>query len=126
MPLTKLRGGSGHQTSRGAKGMREISSKDTTKRDNLANKISLRIKNLRQAGLKAHFKAIPKELRNRQQVKMQIRNQRNVLENKTLVNPNGFMRDHLTFAIFLNVMYSLQVTGSRLENHFELPIMWRK
>jgi hypothetical protein len=64
MPLPKLRGGSGHQISRRAKGVRKISSKDTVKRDNLANKISLRIKNSRQAGLKAHFKAILKELRN--------------------------------------------------------------
>ena len=64
MPLPKLRGGSDHQTSRRAKGVRKISSKDMAKRDNLANKISLRIKNSRQAGLKAHFKAILKELRN--------------------------------------------------------------
>jgi hypothetical protein len=64
IPLPKLRGGSGHQTSRRAKGVRKISSKDTAKRDNLANKIFLRIKNTRQAGLKAHFKIILKELRN--------------------------------------------------------------
>jgi hypothetical protein len=64
MPLSKLRGGFGHQTSRRVKGVRKISSKDKAKRDNLANKISMRIKNSRQAGLKAHFKAILKELRN--------------------------------------------------------------
>jgi hypothetical protein len=64
MPLPKLRGGSGHQTSRGAKGVRKINSKDMAKRDNMANKIFLGIKNSRQAGLKAHFKAILKELRN--------------------------------------------------------------
>jgi hypothetical protein len=64
MPLPKLRGGSGHQTSRRAKGVRKISSKVTAKRDNLTNKISLRVKNLRQAGLKAHLNAILKELRN--------------------------------------------------------------
>jgi hypothetical protein len=62
MPLPKLRGGSGHQTSRRAKEVRKISSKDMAKRDNLANKISLGIKNSRQAGLKAHFKSILKEL----------------------------------------------------------------
>jgi len=99
MPLLKIRRGSGHKIAKRAKGMREISSKDTAKRDNLANKISLRIKNSRQAGLKAHFKAIPKELRNREQVKMQIQNQRNILENKTLVNSNGSTRDHITLAI---------------------------
>jgi hypothetical protein len=64
MPFPKLRGGSSYQTSRRVKGVRKISSKDMAKRDNLANKISLRIKNSRQAGLKAHFKAILKELRN--------------------------------------------------------------
>jgi hypothetical protein len=64
MPLPKLRGGSGHQISRRAKGVRKISSKDTAKRNNLANQIFLRIKNLRQACLKAYFKAILKELRN--------------------------------------------------------------
>jgi hypothetical protein len=62
MPLPKLRGGSDHQTSRRAKGVRKISLKDMAKRNNLANKISLRVKNSRQASLKAHFKAILKEL----------------------------------------------------------------
>jgi hypothetical protein len=62
MPFPKLRGGSGYQTSRRAKGVRKISLKDMAKRDNLANKIFLRIKNSRQASLKAHFKAILKEL----------------------------------------------------------------
>ena len=95
-----------------------------TKRDNLANKISLRIKNLRQAGLKAHFKAIPKELRNREQVKMQIWNQRNILENKTLINLNGSTGDHLTFAIVPECDVILNFMGSKLENHFELSIMW--
>jgi hypothetical protein len=61
--MRKLRGGFGHQTSRRAKGVRKISSKDTAKKDNLANKISLRIKNSRKAGLKMHFKVILKELR---------------------------------------------------------------
>jgi hypothetical protein len=64
MPLPKLRGGSGHQTSRKAKRVRKISLKDTAKRDNLTNKIFPRVKNSRQAGLKAHFKTILKELRN--------------------------------------------------------------
>jgi hypothetical protein len=64
MPLLKLRGGSGHKIARRAKGVRKISSKDMAKRDNLANKISLRIKNSRQADLKAHFKAIMKKLQN--------------------------------------------------------------
>jgi hypothetical protein len=72
MPLPKLRGGFGHQTLRRAKGMRKISSKDKAKRDNLANKISLRIKNSRQDGLKSHFKAVLKELRNKEQIEMQI------------------------------------------------------
>jgi hypothetical protein len=63
MPLPKLRGGFSHQTSRRAKGVRKISSKDMAKKDNLANKISLKIKNSRQAGLKMHFKAILKKLR---------------------------------------------------------------
>jgi hypothetical protein len=64
MPLPKLRGGSDHQTSRRAKRVRKISSKNMAKRDNLANKISLGIQNLRQVSLKVHFKAILKELRN--------------------------------------------------------------
>jgi hypothetical protein len=72
MPLPKLRGGFDHQTSRRAERVRKISSKDTAKRNNLANKIFLRVKNSRQAGLKAHFKAILKELRNRKQVEMQV------------------------------------------------------
>jgi hypothetical protein len=72
MPLPKLRGGSDHQTSRRAKGVRKIGSKDMATRDNLAHKIFQVIKNSRQAGLKAHFKTILKELRNRKQIEMQI------------------------------------------------------
>ena len=70
-----------------------------TKRDNLANKISLRIKNSRQASLKAHLKTILKELRNWKQIEMQIWNQSNILQDKTLIDPNGPTRKHLTFAI---------------------------
>jgi hypothetical protein len=69
------------------------------KRDNLANKITLEIKKLRQASLKAHFEAILKELRNWKQIEMQIWNLSNVLQDKTLVDPNGTTRKHLTFAI---------------------------
>jgi hypothetical protein len=72
MPLSNLSGGSGHQTSRRAKEVIKINSKDTAKRNNLAQKVSLGIKNSRQASLKAHFKAILKELRNRKQIEMQI------------------------------------------------------
>jgi hypothetical protein len=54
MPLPKLRGGFGHQTLRRDNEVRKISSKDMAIRDNLANKISSRIKNSKQAGLKAH------------------------------------------------------------------------
>jgi hypothetical protein len=99
MPLPKLRGGSSHQTSRRTERVRKISSKDTTKRDNLANKISLRVKNSRQAGLKAHFKATLKKLRNRKQIEMQIRDQSNILQDKALIDPNGPTRKHLTFVV---------------------------
>jgi hypothetical protein len=99
MSLPNLRGGSGHQTSRRAKGVRKMSSKDMAKRDNLAHKVSLGIKNSRQAGLKVHFTAILKELRNRKQIEMQIQNQSNILQDKTLVDPNVPTRKHLTFAI---------------------------
>jgi hypothetical protein len=62
MPLLKLRGGSGHQTIRRAKGARKIGSKDTAKRHYTTNKISLRVKNSRQASLKACLKVVLKEL----------------------------------------------------------------
>jgi len=75
--------------------------------DNLIDKISSRIKNSRQASLKAYFKAITKELQNRKQIKMQVQNQSNILENKTLVDPNGSTRDHLTFAIIPNLLLAL-------------------
>jgi hypothetical protein len=64
MPLPKLRRGSSHKTARIAKGVRKISLKDMAKGDNLTNNIFLGIKNSRKAGLKAHFKAILKDLRN--------------------------------------------------------------
>jgi hypothetical protein len=99
MPLPKLRGGSSHQTLRRVKGVRKICLKDMAKRDNLTNRISLRIKNSRQAGLKVYIKAILKELRNRKQIEMQIQNQNNILQDKSLIDPNGPMRKHLTFAI---------------------------
>jgi hypothetical protein len=126
MPLPKLRRGSSHQTSRRAERVRKISSKDTAKMNNLANKISLRVKNSRQAGLKAYFKAILKKLPNRKQIEMQIRDQGNILQDKALVDPNGPTRNTLPLLLSPNVMYSLHCTGSRLENHFELLIMWHK
>ena len=46
-----------------------------------------------------HFKAILKELRNRKQIEMQIWNQSNILQDKTLIDPNGPTRKHLTYAI---------------------------
>ena len=118
MPFPNLKGGSSHKTTRRAKGVRKISSKDTAKRNILTNKISVRIKNSRQAGLKAHFKAIPKELRNREQVKMQIQNQRNILENKTFINLNGSTRDHLTFAIVPECDVLLTLHGVKAEEPF--------
>jgi hypothetical protein len=99
MPLPNLRGGSTHQTTRRAKGVRKINSKDIAKRDNPTNKISLRIKNSRQASLKAHLKSILKELQNQEQIEMQIQNQSNILQDKTLIDPNTPTRKHLIFAI---------------------------
>jgi hypothetical protein len=40
-----------------------------------------------------------KELRNRKQVEMQVWNQSNILQDRTLIDPNGPTRKHLTFAI---------------------------
>jgi hypothetical protein len=111
MPLLKLRGGSSHQTSRRAERVRKISSKDMAKRNNLANKISLRVKNSRQTGLKANFKVILKKLRNRKQIELQIRDQSNILQDKTLIDPNGPTRKHLTFAIVLECDILLTLHG---------------
>jgi hypothetical protein len=99
MPLPQLGRRTGHQTLGRTKRAREIGSKDTAKRKNLANKISMRIKNSTQAGLKTHLKSILKKLRNRKQIKMQIRNQSNILEKKALIDPHGPTRQHLTLAI---------------------------
>jgi hypothetical protein len=91
--------------------VRKISSKDTAKWNNLANKISLRVKNSRQAGLKAHFKSILKKLRNIKQIEIQIRDQGNILQDKALVDPNGPTRKHLTFAIVLECDVLLTLHG---------------
>ena len=66
----------------------KIHTENSTKRGNLTNKIPMGIQNMRQAIFKAHFVVILKELRNRKQIEMQIRNQSDNLENKTLVYLN--------------------------------------
>jgi hypothetical protein len=97
-----------------------------TKRNNLTNQISLRIKNSRQASLKVHFKAILKELQNWKQIKMQIQNQSHTLQDKTSLTQMVPWESTLPLLLSLNVMYSLHYTRSRLENHFELLVMWRE
>jgi hypothetical protein len=69
----------------------------------------LSIQNSRKALFKAHFIVILKELQNRKQIEMQIRNQSNILEENALVHSNGAMRDNLTSRLIPNVMY-LKVT----------------
>jgi hypothetical protein len=66
---------------------------------------------LRKTNLKAHFKAILKELQNWKQIEMQIRNQSNILQDKTLVDSNGPTRKHLTFAIVLECDVLLTLHG---------------
>jgi hypothetical protein len=93
---------------------------------NWTNKIPLSIQNSRKALFKAHFIVILKELQNRKQIEMQIRNQSNILEEKALVHSNGTMRDNLTSRLIPNVMYSLPIMESRLENHLSLMVMWHE
>jgi hypothetical protein len=114
------------RVSRRARRMCKISLKNSTKRGNLTYKTPLSIQNLRTTLLKAHFKVILKELPNRKQIKMQIRNQSNILEDKTLVHLNRATSDNLTSRLIPNVIYSLRITGSRLENHLLLLVMWHE
>jgi hypothetical protein len=96
MPLPKRRGRSYQQTSRRARRMQKISTKNSTKRGNLTNKIPMSLQKMRKSLFKAHFIVILKELRNRKQIEMQVRNQSNILEDKTLFHSNGATRDNLT------------------------------
>jgi hypothetical protein len=81
---------------------------------------------MRKAPLKAHFLTVLKELRNRKKIEMQIPNQINILEHKTLVHPNGAMRDNFTSLLIPKRDVYLTKHGARLKNHLELQIMWRK
>ena len=126
MPLLKLRGGSSHLTSRRAKGVRKISSKDTTKRNNLAKQTSLRIKNSRQAGLKVHFKAILKECKTESRLKCKFETKATSFRTKLSLTRMVPRESTLPLLLSPNVMYSLHCMGSRLENHFEHTVMWRE
>jgi hypothetical protein len=59
--------------------------------------------------LKARFIVILKELWNRKQIEMQVRNQSNILEYKTLIHSNRDMRDNLTLYVNIHVIYRLRV-----------------
>jgi hypothetical protein len=89
----------------------KINTKNSTERGNLTNKIPLGIQNLRQSLFKAHFIVILKELRNRNQIEMQIQNQSNILENKTLVHLNEATRDNLTSRLILKCDVFLNIHG---------------
>jgi hypothetical protein len=69
--------------------------KNSIKGGNLSNKIPTGIQNPRQAIFKAHFVFMLKELRNIKKIEMQVWDQGNILENKTLVHSNGARRDYL-------------------------------
>jgi hypothetical protein len=76
--------------------MRKISLKNLTKRGDPTNKIPIGIQNTRKISLKVHFIVILKELQNRKQIEVQIRNQSNILEDRALNHTNGAMRDRLS------------------------------
>jgi hypothetical protein len=77
----------------------KISPNNSSKWGNPINKISLVIQNTRKSLFKAHFEIVLKEFRNREQIKMQIGNQSNILEYKAPIYPNGATRDNLTSRI---------------------------
>jgi hypothetical protein len=58
--------------------------------------LPLSIQNSRKALFKVHFIVILKELQNRKQIELQIRNQSNILEDKTLIHSNGATINNLT------------------------------
>jgi hypothetical protein len=93
----------------------------------MENQVSLRVQNTGQDLLKVHLKSIIKELRNWQNMEMQIRNQSNIFKEKldySLMTP---WETTLPLLLSLNVMYSLPCTaGLMLENNFELLLKWHE
>jgi len=78
----------GHQATRRPKRPRKINFENTAKRDNPTNKVSPRVKRMGTTHLKAHLKTVSNELQNREQITMQRRDKRNILETKAFIPAN--------------------------------------
>jgi len=73
-----------------------------------------------------HFKIVLEELQDKKQVKMQIQNQSNNIENKTLVHPNGSTRNYLTFPIVPGSDVLFVLHGGEVGEQFRISghVLW--
>src|SRR6185312_199734 len=100
MPLPELKGLTSHQTVRGARRIsRKVNAKDTTKRNNAANKSPSGIKNTRVASLETHLIPIIKKLRDRKQIKTKFINKSNLSQGEVVRNPNSANSTYLSSTV---------------------------
>src|SRR6185295_8394488 len=100
MPLPQIRRRTSQQATRRAKrSPREINQEHSVMRNDPANQVSSGIQNSRTTLLEANFKPLIKKLRNREQIKVKIRNQSNLSPGKVIRNSNSANTTYLALNI---------------------------
>jgi hypothetical protein len=126
MPFPKLCRNTSNQTTRRANTLRKIGSENLTLRDIRAHEIASRIQNTRTTRFETDFKTLIKKLGDREKIVPQRhdkKTRRRVTDSLTFTVPT---ESTLPFPLFPKVMYSLVITGVRLENHLRSPVMCRE
>jgi hypothetical protein len=126
MPFPKLHRNTSNQATRRANTLRKIGSENLTLGDDHAYEIASRIQNTRTTRFETDFKTLIKKLGNREKIATQRLDKRNaprVTNSLTFTVPT---ERTLPFPLSPKVMYSLVITGVRLENHRRSPVMCRE
>jgi hypothetical protein len=127
MPLPNQRGGFYQKTSRKAIEICKISSKVSTKKGNPTNKIPLRIQNSRKGSLLKHTsKSSSRSYKTKSRLKCKFETKETSLRTELSFTRMEPRETTLPLHLSPNVMSSLPIMGSRLENHLELLVMWCK
>jgi hypothetical protein len=123
MPFPKLRRNTSNQTTIRANTLRKIGSENLTLGDDRTHKIASRIQNTRTNHFETDFKTLIKKLGDREKIVPQRLDKRNtprVTDSLTFTVPT---ESTLPLPLSPKVIYSLVITGVRLENHRRSPVI---
>jgi hypothetical protein len=126
MPFSKLRRNTSNQTTRRANKLRKIGFENLTLGDDHTHKIASRIQNTRTARFETDFKTLIKKLGDREKIVPKDLTRETRLRVKDSLTFTVPTESTLPFSLSLKVMYSLVITGVRLENHRRSPVMCRE